>query len=46
MNELIETIHDAFRDATPTEIAGNIVGAICVFAIPFFLLFIGHGLGY
>ena len=46
MDDLIDTIRDAFRGATPAEIAGDFIGVICVFAIPYLALIIGHGLGY
>ncbi|WP_347837745.1 hypothetical protein [uncultured Planktomarina sp.] len=46
MDDILNTIRDAFRGATIGEIAGDAIGAICVFAIPFLLLFIGYGLGY
>ena len=28
------------------DFLGDIIGAICVMALPFLLLFIGYGLGY
>ena len=46
MDDLIDTIRDAFRGATPGEIAGDFICAICIFAIPYLTLIIGHGLGY
>lgn len=31
---------------TKLDIIGDIIGALCVFAVPFMIITIAHGLGY